>query len=77
MNETIVPLTAKEKRKQPTREWLCAYWLNRAADQRRGAQRWPDMRAQCIAGALDMVSLARDRRLSGALAIGLPKDGVR
>lgn len=63
-----------EKKRPPLkREWLCAYWLNRAADQRRGAGKWPDLRSVCISGARDMIELARQTRQSKRVTVGLPR----
>lgn len=53
-------------------EWRIAYALNRAAEQRRGAQRWPDMRRSCIDGARSMLQHAREMRESGQLVRRLP-----
>jgi hypothetical protein len=53
-------------------EWRIAYALNRAAEQRRGAQKWPDMRRACIEGAKGMLEHARAMRKSGRLERRLP-----
>lgn len=53
-------------------EWRIAYALNRAAEQRRGAAKWVDMRRSCIDGARQMLEDARELRLSGRLVRRLP-----
>lgn len=59
--------------KQPGLEWRVAYAINRAAEQRAGAGKWPDMRHQCIDGALSMLEHSRELRASGRLVRKLPR----